>query len=141
MDRSKEQKIIEYVRSGGNWLAWHSGLAGYEKCEDYVAMLGGYFAYHPEERVNVQYAYRKDHELSKGKENAEIKDEHYFIHRVEESSCFLQSSSTYGTSDARWTRKYRTGKVCCYVPSHNGEGLMSASVQIDLKSIIEWARS
>lgn len=140
LTESDDEKIIDYVKSGGNWFAWHSGLAGYEENDAFVSMLGGYFTQHPDEHVNVRYLYKDDHELSQGKDLFTIKDEHYFIERLEESSYFLESSSEHGTFDAGWTRKYGEGKVCCYIPSHNAEGLMAMSVQRDLKDIINWFR-
>ncbi|SFC75570.1 Trehalose utilisation [Alkalibacterium subtropicum] len=138
MTESVERHITDYVKKGGNWFAWHSGLAGYEENGNYVSMLGGYFTHHPDDLVKVRYDYKDDHVLSHGKDVFAIRDEHYFIERVEKSTYFLESLSAYGASDAGWTRSYGEGKVCCYIPAHNEEGLMNVSVQRDLGAIIRW---
>lgn len=75
MSPAAEERITEYVRGGGNWFAWHSGLAGYEENDAFVSMLGGYFTKHPDTHVNVQYRYKDDHELSQRKKQFELKDD------------------------------------------------------------------
>src|SRR6476646_5100443 len=55
MDSKVEEAICDYVRAGGGWLAWHSGLASYENMKAYVSMLCGYFEYHPAEHQMVTY--------------------------------------------------------------------------------------
>lgn len=139
LTESIEKEIINYVINGGAWLAWHSGLAGYEKSSSYIDMLGGYFTHHPEDHVKVQYKYRGKQALSKGnkgKDTFEITDEHYFIRNTENISVFLESKSIHGHSVAGWIKKYGEGEVVCYVPSHNKEGLMHSSVQKDLEDIV-----
>jgi len=135
---SEASTITGYVKNGGTWFAWHSGLASYDSVSSYIDMLGGCFAHHPDDHVSVKYHYKRDHELSAGKGPFEIIDEHYFIKRIHDVSLFLESTSEYGDSTAGWTRKYGEGKVCCYIPAHNREGLMDPSVQTDLKDIINW---
>lgn len=117
LTESVERQIIDYVKQGGNWFAWHSGLAGYEENKGYVSMLGGCFTHHPDDHLKVRYDYKNDHVLSHEKASFAIMDEHYFIERVEKNTYFLESLSTYGVSDA---------------------GLMNVSVQRDLSTVIRW---
>lgn len=138
LTKSEEAEITEYVKKGGSWLAWHSGMASYEDNASFIDMLGGYFMHHPDDHVNVRYEYAEDHGLSKAKDSFEITDEHYFINNDKDVSVFLTSTSEHGDSVAAWTKSYGDGKVCCYVPAHNEEGLMHASVQSDLKHILKW---
>lgn len=133
-----ETEIVNYVKNGGSWFVWHSGLASYESNATYINMVGGYFTHHPEEHVNVLYKYKGNHKLSISKDHFKISDEHYFIEHAKDNSVFLSSTSKFGESVAGWTRKFGTGKVCCYVPAHKIEGLMDESVQTDLKHIIDW---
>ncbi len=133
-----EISIIEYVENGGSWLAWHSGLASYENNASYTDMIGGYFKRHPEKHVTVRYQYRENHDLGKGEDGFSITDEHYFIEQSEGVSVFLESISEHGESVAGWSKRYGKGKVCAFIPAHNREGLLDASVQDGLRNVIEW---
>lgn len=138
LTESDEMKITNYVNNGGSWFAWHSGLASYETNSSYIDMLGGHFTHHPDDHVNVRYDFKGDHELTKGKKSFEIIDEHYFIKSDKDISIFLTSTSEHGESVAGWTKSYGEGKICCYTPAHNKEGLMHAAVQSDLTHIVNW---
>lgn len=85
----EEDKIVDYVKKGGSWLVWHSGLVSYQKLTTYIDMVGGSFDYHPEKPVRVNY------------------------------KCIEESSLTeYGESVAVWTKKYGEGEVCVYIYQH-----------------------
>lgn len=138
LTESDEMKITNYVKKGGSWFAWHSGLASYETNSSYIEMLGGYFTHHPADHVNVHYDLQGDHELLEGEKSFEIIDEHYFIKSNNDISVFLSSTSDQGESIAGWTKTYGAGKICCYTPAHNREGVMHPSVQSSLRCIVKW---
>lgn len=135
------KKIAAYVEDGGAWLAWHSGLAGYDKLPSYITMLGGYFTHHPEDHIEVTYTY-SSHPLTKDeKESFALLDEHYFIKRVNPINVFSVSSSIEGESVSGWTKTIVNGKVAGYTPSHTKEGLASAELRDDLSRLIDWCLS
>ncbi|MGP4038649.1 ThuA domain-containing protein [Gracilibacillus sp. D59] len=133
--------IAEYVRNGGGWFAWHSGMASYENNQPYINMLGGFFQYHPDEHQMVTYLYQA-HPLFEDKQDAfQIKDEHYFIKHGDEIEIFLKSESVDGESIAGWTRSYGNGHVACYAPAHLESGMQHQDVQNDMKRLMEWCLS
>lgn len=137
MTEFEEGKIVDYVKKGGSWLVWHSGLASYQKWTTYIDMVGGSFDYHPEKHVSVNYKYIEESSLTYGKEEFSITDEHYFVNYSKDITVTMTSSSEYGESVAGWTKKYGEGEVCVYIPAHNKEGLMSRPVQTDLEAVIK----
>ncbi|MDQ0224301.1 ThuA domain-containing protein [Metabacillus niabensis] len=123
MDEQIAKNISQYVRSGGGWLAWHSGLAGYEIAEEYIEMTHGYFEYHPKQHEMVTYSFDQNNEFFQKGELAFL-DEHYFVKCDEEkTNVFLTSTSVDGKSIAGWHHQFGNGRVVCLTPAHLKEGL------------------
>ncbi len=134
-----QEEIDRYVRQGGGWLAWHSGMASFPTDGAYVSMLGGYFLRHPREHQVVIYAPRESHELGSGMATFAFADEHYFMHHDTDAvDVFLTSSSVDGDSVAGWTKLHGNGKVCCLTPAHMLEGLNDPEFQKVLRRAVEF---
>ncbi|WP_077623309.1 ThuA domain-containing protein [Sediminibacillus massiliensis] len=132
--------INNYVEAGGGWLAWHAGLASYESVVPYVAMLRGYFKYHPEKHQVVKYATVPKNNLIEERETFEFLDEHYFVHCEEENTnVFLKSDSVDGSSIAGWFHDYGKGRVVCLTPAHLEEGLLNKDFLHMLVRSLEWS--
>ncbi|MDF2959138.1 MAG: Trehalose utilization [Paenibacillus sp.] len=133
------ERIVNYVQQGGGWLGWHSGLASYEKVNEYVEMLRGHFRFHPQEHSEVTYTTAGcGLEIP---ENAEFSfvDEHYFVECDEaNTNVFLRSSSPDGQSVAGWYHSFGKGKVCCFTPAHTKEGLLNHELFAVLGPILRW---
>jgi type 1 glutamine amidotransferase len=132
------QAIRQYVKQGGGWLAWHSGLASYSTEGAYIQMLKGHFEYHPVNHPQVKYSSVQDDRYF-GPISFEIKDEHYFVNvNEEETNIFLESNSEEGNSIGGWLHEYGKGRVCCLIPAHTDEGLLDKNVTQLLAKTIEW---
>ena len=124
MSAEIEAAILAYVESGGRWLAWHTGLAGYDKDSAYVGMLRGRFVHHPDMKA-VAYTRAAD-----GAEVVTLHDEHYFVEVDERGTeVYLRSKSADGESLAGWAHAYGKGKVCCLTPAHTREALLDDGFQ------------
>jgi type 1 glutamine amidotransferase len=131
MDDTLAAAITDYVRNGGGWLAWHTGMAEYPVNSQYIDMLKGYFRYHPDMKP---VTYQKKDGIS-----FTFTDEHYFVScRHEETEVFLTSESADGQSIAGWFHSYGNGRVCCLTPAHTAEGLKSKDLQEILLKKINW---
>ncbi|TCN24228.1 ThuA domain-containing protein [Mesobacillus foraminis] len=136
MTNETAELITDYVKGGGGWLAWHSGLASYKNVASFNEMLRGAFEHHPEKHQQVTYT--PVHGESGGNAFA-ILDEHYFVSYEEDSTeVFLVSESVDGNSIAGWRHPYGDGRVSCFTPAHRKEGLMDNSVQNVLAENIVW---
>jgi len=123
MSADIEQAILAYVENGGRWLAWHTGLAGYDKDGAYVGMLRGRFIHHPNMQP-VTYV-RPD-----GTELVTLHDEHYFVEVDEgQTDVYLKSKSADGEQLAGWTHAYGKGRVDCLAPAHAREALLDSGFQ------------
>lgn len=132
MSQEVSASIASYVEAGGGWLAWHSGLASYDKAGSYVSMLQGYFLHHPELHQPVTYT-RQD------QSSFEIMDEHYFVAcNEEQTEVFLRSDSVDGSSIAGWRHPYGDGRVCCLTPAHRLKGLLNPELLMQLQKSITW---
>jgi|HigsolmetaGSP12D_1036236.scaffolds.fasta_scaffold00532_10 type 1 glutamine amidotransferase len=140
MDESAAERIAQYVRGGGAWLAWHSGLASYPETSAYVRMLRGRFLHHPREHQTVRYAPAAGpgREEEPGGAFAFL-DEHYFVECDEANTdVFLRSSSVDGESIAGWRHGHGQGKVCCLTPAHRREGLTDPAFLRVLGQCLRW---
>ncbi|CAM4284550.1 ThuA domain-containing protein [Paenibacillus tarimensis] len=119
------REITRYVSEGGCWLAWHSGLAGYDREGYYIRMLSGYFEHHPEmQAVTYTRAGGRGQKADTGEAAAVFWDEHYFVHcNVEATNVWLISTSADGRSEAGWRHPYGEGRVSCLTPAHSREAL------------------
>jgi len=134
-----QRDIAQYVRDGGAWLGWHSGLASYAVSGEYVGMLRGYFEYHPNEHQVVSYE-TADNALGVAlAEPFAIMDEHYFV-KVDEANThvFARSASVDGASIAGWAHEFGSGRVCCFTPAHRQEGLAHDAVVATLAALLRW---
>jgi type 1 glutamine amidotransferase len=117
MEPALMDQIVAYVRQGGGWFAWHTGMASYPADSSYIKMLKGSFTYHPDMQ-EVTYKY------SDGSIACSFTDEHYFVScQTEETDVFLLSESIDGHSIAGWQHCFGRGRVCCFTPAHTKEGL------------------
>lgn len=134
-----ENKIVDYVNNGGSWLAWHAGLALYNKTGEYTKMLGGYFLSHPSQHEIVRYIPKENSSGIRLKESFESIDEHYFVkYNLDGSLVFLDSESPYGNVEAGWAREFGAGRVCCLAPTHREEGLTNKLMLETLAACISW---
>lgn len=119
-----EAAVVEYVQGGGSWLAWHTGMAGFNKEGQYIDMLRGTFIHHPD-MTDVTY-----YEAGSGKELVTLFDEHYFVEcRESETEVYMTSTSKDGKSIAGWAHTFGAGKVCCLTPAHTREANMDERFQ------------
>jgi type 1 glutamine amidotransferase len=131
MDERAASAITDYVKNGGGWLAWHTGMAEYPTHSEYIDMLKGYFRHHPDMK-SVTYQMKDGLSFT-------ITDEHYFVScKEEETEVFLTSESADGKSIAGWSHPYGSGRVCCLTPAHTAEGLKSEQLQKILRDRILW---
>ncbi len=132
MSEELQRRASDYVEAGGSWLAWHSGLAGYDPGGPYVRMLRGHFLTHPALHQTVRYV-----PLAPGESPYELLDEHYFVSCDEaNTNVFLRSSSVDGESIAGWSHAFGRGHVACYTPAHTEAALASEEVAGALRGLL-----
>ncbi|PPA69116.1 ThuA domain-containing protein [Jeotgalibacillus proteolyticus] len=138
MDERVAKEISDYVKNGGSWLAWHSGLASYDDLTDYTDMLRGHFKFHPKEHQEVTY-FPEQGTAYESLSTFILVDEHYFVHCDDNhEGIFMRSESIDGSSIAGWSHTYGKGKVVCLTPAHNEAGLADAAfIDVLRKSLIE----
>jgi type 1 glutamine amidotransferase len=130
--------FLDYVRQGNGLLAIHSGTAEYESKPVLRGLLGGVFAYHPEQ-CPVTVNPRPGHPLSAGVESFTLKDEHYFMALDDpQADVFLTTTSEYGEQPAGWTRREGKGRVSVLTPGHNLEVWLHPSFQTLLCNSLLW---
>lgn len=132
-----EGAIVDYVKAGGGWLAWHCALASYAPDGDYVGMLRGYFLSHPSEHAAVRYNYVSG---PKAGQSFELLDEHYFV-RCDEANTkvYLRSASKDGESIAGWRHTFGEGRVCCLTPAHREDGLLQPKLLDAAREAVRWS--
>lgn len=139
MTEEVSERIADYVSGGGAWLAWHAGMASYDDQPVYIDMLKGSFDYHPDDHQEVTYTLSANEVATLDKEQFSFLDEHYFVHcQTDETEVFMRSTSVDGEAEAGWYHQFGKGRVLCFVPAHNEEGLNDESVLSLLGQAIEW---
>lgn len=134
-----EKMITTYVSEGGNWMAWHAGLASYPDKGIYHEMLRGYFKQHPSKNQVVHYTARTNNLSICVPESFEMMDEHYFVEcDNSNTNVFLFSESIDGSSEAGWAHEFGRGQVCCLTPTHRTEGFNNRGMIETLRECIKW---
>ncbi|HEY3474487.1 MAG TPA: ThuA domain-containing protein [Anaerolineales bacterium] len=128
----------DYVRSGNGLLAIHSGTAEYEQMPVMRSLLGGVFAYHPEQ-CPVTVTPRAGHPLSAGAIPFTIQDEHYFMAVDDpQADVFVTTTSEHGEQPGGWRREEGRGRVAVLTPGHNLEVWLHPSFQTLLRNCLGW---
>lgn len=112
-----------WVRTGGGFLAIHSGLAYRENsCPAMTRLTGSVFLGHPPRcEVRVQPAEcNSNHPILRDVEPFACRDEHYQICLTDSADkLFLMSSSSAGgTQPAGYTRRLGEGRLCALTLGH-----------------------
>ncbi|MGM0876536.1 MAG: ThuA domain-containing protein [Bacillota bacterium] len=140
MDKNCANAICQYVKNGGGWFAWHSGLSSYENLNDYYSMVRGKFDYHPTEHRVVTYSPKSNPSFLPIKVHFEMVDEHYFVTCDEvNTNVFLRADSTDGSSISGWSHEYGNGRVIALTPAHNKEGLLHYNMIELLSQTLKWS--
>ena len=166
-----DEKLTDYVKNGGSFIAIHAALASYPEDSKYVDMVKGYFVSHPTEHYLVCYTSNEkfekmpfcgnvgniadcenagNSEISKNSEisekpaafDYEVMDEHYVLNvNTAATNVFMTLSSEFGEGCGGWFHSYGNGKVIAVVPTHNKEGFEHPETVRLYKEAIIWAKS
>ncbi|RSL30678.1 trehalose utilization [Salibacterium salarium] len=132
-----DKQLVNYVKEGGSMLAWHAGMASFDKNSNYIKMLRGSFDYHPPGLQEVTYMLNENEKT--GPNTFTMSDEQYFVHLDKENTeVDLWSTGVDDDSIAGWKHSFGHGKVCCFTPAHNEEGMLNENVSKLLAEKISW---
>ncbi|MDC3416994.1 ThuA domain-containing protein [Aquibacillus salsiterrae] len=133
-----DKQLVNYVEAGGSVIAWHAGMASYQKDSSYIKMLRGSFDYHPPGLQEVTYMLKKDEKS--GPNTFVLSDEQYFVDCDQANTeVDLWSTGVDGDSIAGWKHSYGEGKVCCFTPAHTQAGMLNENISTLLAERINWA--
>jgi type 1 glutamine amidotransferase len=138
MTDAVQETFLEYVRQGKGLLAIHSGTAEYAETPVLRSLLGGIFAYHPEQ-CPVTVSPLPGHPLSAGATPFTLTDEHYFMTMDDpEVDVFVTTTSEHGEQPGAWRRTEGNGRVAVLTPGHNLEVWLHPSFQTLLHNSLRW---
>jgi len=127
--------LMNYVENGGGLIVLHGGIANFMYNDDFSAVLGGSFYFHPKSQSVTLNPVDPDHPLTKCFEGKAFvhKDEPYLFNRAYEKMNFkplLEMDMSKIASDKRvdklppvkrytaWIKRYGKGHVFYCSPSH-----------------------
>ena len=97
-------------------LAVHSGAAEYEQKPVLRGLLGGVFAWHPDQ-CPVTINPRMEHPLCAESGSFTLQDEHYFMALDDpEADVFVTTTSVNGEQPGAWRRELEHGRVAVLTP-------------------------
>ncbi len=135
---SVQASLSAYVQRGNGLFAIHSGTAGYEQKPVLRALLGGVFAYHPEQ-CPVTVTPHLAHPLCDGSAPFTLQDEHYFMAMDDPGAdVFIMTSSANGEQPGGWRRTVGEGRVAVLTPGHNLDVWLHPSFQALLRNALRW---
>lgn len=131
------QSLVNYVAEGGGLVLLHGGIASFAKSEEFSALAGGSFEYHPAQQEVTLTVCCPDHPITKpfgGKPFTHI-DEPYVLGGAYEKMNFkpLLEMKREGIKDTKkrgfhdqvryvsWIKPYKKGRVFFSAPSHNAQ--------------------
>ena len=139
-----DEKLTNYVKNGGSFIAIHASLASYPTDSKYTDMIKGYFVDHPAEHYTVRYTSNEKMPFSKNPAafDYEVMDEHYVLNvDTAATNVFMTLKSEYGEGCGGWFHNYGKGKVIAVAPTHNKEGFEHPETVRLYKEAILWAIS
>lgn len=130
--------FFKYVQRGNGLLAVHSGAAEYEQKPVLRGLLGGVFAWHPDQ-CPVTINPRMEHPLCAESGSFTLQDEHYFMALDDpEADVFVTTTSVNGEQPGAWRRELEHGRVAVLTPGHNLEVWLHPSFQALLTNSLRW---
>ena len=138
MTEAVQAVFADDVRKGSGLLAVHSGTAGYDQMPVLRGLLGGVFAYHPEQCL-VTVNPHVGHPLAAGSSPFTLQDEHYFMTLDDpQADVYMTTTSQYGEQPGAWRRVEGNGRVVVLTPGHNLEIWLHPSFQTLLLNSLRW---
>jgi len=134
------QSLVNYVAEGGGLVLLHGGIASFAKSEEFSAIAGGSFAWHPHQQQVTLTPCCPDHPVTKpfgGKPFVHI-DEPYILGNAYDKLNFnplleMQREGIKGIKGKKkqefesqvryvaWIKPYKKGRVFFSAPSHNAQ--------------------
>lgn len=132
------QSLVNYVAEGGGLVLLHGGIASFAKSEEFSAIAGGSFAYHPHQQEVTLTPCCPDHPVTKpfGGKPFIHTDEPYVLGGAYDQLNFnpLLEMKREGIVDKNkkrsfhkqvrylaWVKPYKKGRVFFSAPSHNAQ--------------------
>jgi uncharacterized protein len=139
--------FLEAVNNGTGVAGMHGGMGDAFRTElRYQLMVGGHFVAHPEYHINVQIV-NKEHPITKGLNNFEVKDEHYYM--LLDPAIEVLATSYYEPYPPEvtkavympivWIKKYGKGRVFYSSLGHSTETLLQPEILTLMRRGMVWA--
>lgn len=146
-DDAIRQRFLEYIRSGGGYVAIHSAADSHPGWDEYDSMLGGRFESHPpvgEISVQIDVA---DHDITRGlPTNWTLVDEFYHLknYREDDKLVLMRGRSPGDAEDAplrpvTWEKNYGHGRVFYTILGHGAEPHRDERFHQLIANAIHWA--
>lgn len=136
-----EERIAEFVESGGGFLVLHSALAGYPPVGPLRSVVRGHFTSHPKEHPEITVApVVTDHPITADIDSFTIVDEQYFVDVDRDATTILAEarSAEHGTAAAVWAHDAGSGRVCVITPGHTEAVASHRSMQRLVINAVDW---
>lgn len=114
------EELREYVEAGGGFLSLHAGNSfKAEECGAYTDFVGNSFVKHPP-RCTVRVTVDREHPVTEGVNDFQIRDEHYELERLAEDILPLLTteSEAGGRQIGGYVRSMGKGRICVLTPGH-----------------------
>jgi Uncharacterized protein conserved in bacteria len=128
-----------YIENGGGFLSLHAGNTA-KVGEAYADLVGNYFLSHPP-RCSIQVEMSdKNHPITAGVPDFEIRDEHYNIALTcDDANVFCKTiSETGGEQIGGYTKELGSGRICVLTPGHILSVFENEHFQKLLLQAIDW---
>ncbi len=140
MTPEQERAVVDFVESGGGFIALHNSTGLYPKDGPYLRLLGGTYEGHgPLERFRVEVS-DPDHPIASGVSAYEVADEQH-TPRPDLASVhvILRSRSAGGiTAAAGWVREAGHGRVVYLANGHTRDALGNPMFSRLIQNATRW---
>lgn len=141
LTREMEKGIDQFVRAGGGLLCVHGGVASHPTDGPFRQLLGGHFAGHPPEHVEVTVEPSAVHPITESVTLFSAQDEHYRVEVDGDVEHLFTISSKFGRDTGGWVKQVDKGRVMVFLPGHTTVMLEQPSYAQILRSAIRWSAS
>lgn len=131
--------LSSFVKGGKGFVPVHSAADSFQQCDEYRAMVGGYFVTHPHYRTYQASVLDREHEITKELDEFQVTDEQYITNYDPRVNVLVTALWQGIARPVAWTKSWGKGKVFYLALGHDPAACSGEYFQLLLNRGVHWA--
>ncbi|MCS6860147.1 MAG: ThuA domain-containing protein [Abditibacteriales bacterium] len=136
---AQKNGLLNWLASGKGFVGIHSAADSFRGCEEYRAMLGGYFVTHPRYREYQVSVVDEAHPITEGLTEFMVKDEQYILDYDPRVHVLCTALWKGAAMPVAWTKSWGKGRVFYLALGHDEPAARHEMFRLLLQRGALWA--